>query len=86
MSYRLLVTAEAQRQIAKLPPKVIDAVLAFLTGPLLDNPKRLGKPLAGELTGLWSARRGDYRVVYEINDEVVTVTVVRLGPRRNVYQ
>jgi mRNA interferase RelE/StbE len=65
---------------------VLDAVLAFMTGPLLDNPKRLGKPLAGELTGLWSARRGDYRVVDEINDEVVTVTVVRVGPRRNVHR
>jgi len=39
-----------------------------------------------EFSGFWSARRGDYCVVYEINEEVVTVTIVRVGPRRNVYQ
>ena len=62
------------------------AVAAFITGPLLDNPLRVGKPLAGKLSGYWSARRADYRVIYEIDDEVVTVTVVRIGPRGAVYR
>ena len=84
--YQLVVTPTAARQIARHSPKVIDAVVAFITGPLLDNPKRIGKPLSGNLSGHWSARRGDYRVVYLIDDDVVTVTVVRVGPRRSVYR
>ena len=86
MSYRLIVRPGAQRELDRLPPKVQHAVAAFITGPLLDNPKRVGKALGGALTGTWSARRGDYRVIYEIDDDVVTVTVIRVGPRGSVYR
>jgi hypothetical protein len=48
---------------------VASAIWEFLIGPLADNPRRLGKPLAGQLAGYHSARRGSYRVVYEIIDK-----------------
>ena len=86
MSYQITIVSSAQRQIEALPTKVGFAVLAFIDGPLRENPKRVGKPLGAQLSGLWSARRGDYQVVYEVNDDSITVTVVRVGPRRNVYR
>jgi mRNA interferase RelE/StbE len=46
----------------------------------------VGKPLVGELAGLWSARRGGYRVVYEINDDDHTIVVHRVQHRRDVYR
>ncbi len=52
----------ARRGLHRLPGRVAAAVAEFVTGPLADNPARLSKPLFGELTGLCSARRGDYRV------------------------
>lgn len=46
----------------------------------------MAKPLLGELTGLWAARRSRYRVVYAIHDDIVTVTIVRVAHRRGGYR
>ena len=54
-----------------------------MLGALADNPHRVGKPLVGQLAGLWSARRGDYRIVYEIEDEAHIVLVHRVQHRRH---
>jgi mRNA-degrading endonuclease RelE of RelBE toxin-antitoxin system len=62
------------------------AAWAFINGALAENPHRAGKPLTGELTGMWSARRGEYRVVYAIDADTITVTAIRLGHRRDAYR
>jgi mRNA-degrading endonuclease RelE of RelBE toxin-antitoxin system len=64
---------------------VATAVGEFLTGALLDNPQRVGKPLTRELEGYHSARRGAYRVVYRIDNNTHTVHVVRIDHRADVY-
>ena len=65
--YEVRITPEGLRHLNQLPAKVRDAALVVLHGPLADNPHRLGKPLVGELAGLFSARRGDYRIIYSID-------------------
>ena len=62
------------------------AVTEFLTGPLLDNPHRVGKPLTRELDGYHSARRGAYRVIYRIDETERIVHVVLIDHRANVYK
>jgi mRNA-degrading endonuclease RelE of RelBE toxin-antitoxin system len=57
-----------------------------MVGALIDVPRRVGHPLQRELAGLWAARRGPYRVVYEIDDEAVAVTVLRIDHRADVYR
>ena len=79
-------TATSRRALSRLPEKVGTAVVELGYGPLADNPARLGKPLRFALEGLHSARRGDYRVIYTIKDDVLTVVVVRVGHRREVYR
>ena len=69
-----------------LPLAVAAAVTEFLTGALLDNPHRVGKPLARELTGYHFARRGAYRVVYRVDEPARTVHVVRIDHRADVYR
>jgi mRNA interferase RelE/StbE len=69
-----------------LPLPVAAAVTELLTGLLLDNPQRLGKPLVGELRGYHSARRGAYRVVYRIDDTARVVHVVRIDHRADIYR
>jgi mRNA-degrading endonuclease RelE of RelBE toxin-antitoxin system len=64
---------------------VAAAVTEFLTGPLLDNPHRVGKALTRELADYHSARRGAYRVVYRIDEAARTVHVVRIDHRADVY-
>ena len=63
--YELVLTPPAVRAIqGQLPEAVAAAVIEFLTGPRVAAPARVGKPLRGELTGIHSARRGTYRVLY----------------------
>ena len=86
MTYRIEFTAAARRDIAKLPQRIAWAVLEFCGGPLAENPHRVGKPLLGDLVGLHSARRGEYRVVYEIHEETVLVKVAYIRRRADVYR
>jgi mRNA interferase RelE/StbE len=65
---------------------VAAAVTEFLTGALLDNPHRVGKPLRRELSGYHSARRGAYRVIYRIDEPERTVHVVRIDHRADIYR
>jgi mRNA interferase RelE/StbE len=69
-----------------LPEGVAAAAWQFINGALADNPHRVGKPLGGDLAGLWSARRGEYRVVYSIEEDTVTVAILRLGHHRDRYR
>ena len=79
--YEIEITPEGVRQLNQLPGKVRDAALESILGPIVENPHRLGKPLVGELEGLWSARRGDYRIIYEIleHEHVVVLPAEPLG-------
>jgi mRNA interferase RelE/StbE len=55
-------------------------------GSIAANPYRAGHPLRGELEGLHSARRGDFRIVYEVDDARRTVVIHRAAHRRDVYR
>ena len=90
-AYALSLAPSAHRILAQGPPRglpvaVAAAVTEFLTGALLDNPHRVGKPLARELSGYHSARRGAYRVIYRIDDAERVVHVVRIDHRADVYR
>jgi mRNA-degrading endonuclease RelE of RelBE toxin-antitoxin system len=85
-AWTLRVAASAERQLARLPERIAAAVVEFLLGPLVENPRRVGHPLQRELVGLWSARRGAYRVVYEIDDDDKIVDVLRIEHRSDVYR
>lgn len=85
--YEVRVTPPARRAIEReLPEKVAAAVVEFIYGALADTPHRVGKPLRGSLAGMWSARRGEYRVVYTIDDQVVTIVVLTISHRRDAYR
>ena len=84
--YGLLVAPPAQRALDRLPERIAAAVAELLTGDLLVAPRRVGKPLRRELTGIWSARRGSYRVLYEIDDKRRRVVVLRIDHRADIYR
>jgi mRNA interferase RelE/StbE len=83
-----LRTAPTVRQVLAetLPEAVAAAAYEFSTGPLLEEPHRVGKRLLPPLDDRFSARRGTYRVIYRIDDEACVVTVVDIGYRRDVYR
>ena len=65
---------------------VLAAVFGLIvSGPLLDNPHRVGKPLRFELKGYYAARRGQYRVIYRIDEHEVIVDVIKIWHRGDAY-
>jgi len=67
--YRLRIARPAARALAELlPDKVAAAAYEFITGPLLNDPHRVGKPLDPPMAPAWTARRGTYRILYLIDD------------------
>jgi mRNA-degrading endonuclease RelE of RelBE toxin-antitoxin system len=68
-----------------LPEQIAAAVWQFVSGPLLENPHQVGKPLRFGLEGFYSARRGHYRVIYRIVEDEVVVEVVKISHRSDAY-
>ena len=85
--YELVVTPPAARAISEqLPEAVAAAVIEFLATSLIREPRRVGKQLRRELAGIWSARRGTYRVLYRIREDPREVVVLRVEHRSDVYR
>ena len=87
MSYEVRFTRSAKRALThELPEKVATAVWTFVTGDLRENPRRVGKQLKAPLFPLYSARRGEYRIIYRIVDDVLVIEVVTIAHRRDSYR
>lgn len=86
--YELRVTGPAARQLAeRLPVKIALAASEFITSALPENPHRVGKQLRlPPYAGTWSARRGAYRVLYEIDEDRRVVLVTAVEYRGDVYR
>lgn len=85
--YELIISPSARRQLSeKLPESVAFAAHAFIVGPLLENPQRVGKRLVPPLADRHSARRGTYRIIYRIDTEHRRVTVVAVVRRADAYR
>ena len=82
--WRLVVAPSADRTLARLPEKAAAAIVEFMLGPLVENPHGVGYELRRELAGLRSARRGAYRVVYEIVKGGREIHVLRIDHRADV--
>lgn len=83
--YTVEFTSAAARQVRKLPRpaqvRVLGAIELLGTDPRLPGARKL----AGEATA-WRMRVGEYRVIYDVFDRSLIVTVVRVGHRREVYR
>jgi mRNA interferase RelE/StbE len=85
-AYRLRVTGPAERQLSCLPEGTAAAIVEFMLGALLENPNRIGGPLQRELAGMRSARRGSYRIIYEIDEPQRLIIVLRIEHRSTAYR
>ena len=75
----------ARRQLGRLPEPAAAAVIETLRA-IAENPQRIGKPLARELQGRFAARRGPYRVIYQLDDNEKLVLILAIGHRRDIYR
>jgi mRNA interferase RelE/StbE len=87
VTYKVILTSRARRDLeVSLPAAAGAAVMEFVRGPLAENPHRAGKALRAPRLGQYSARRGEYRVIYSINQEAIVVTVITMRHRRDAYR
>lgn len=87
MAWQINFTGEAVKQLKKLDHGEAKRIKDYLRERVepLDDPRQLGKTLKGDLSTLWRYRVGDYRLICELQDEVLVVLVVRLGHRKDIY-
>ncbi|MFP4489484.1 MAG: type II toxin-antitoxin system RelE family toxin, partial [Bacteroidales bacterium] len=84
MTYKLFILPGAQKQLEKIPARDYKRVKKSILS-LARNPRPSGvKKLKGRQA--WRIRQGDYRIIYEIRDKVLTVTVIALGHRKDIYK
>lgn len=86
MTYRVVLRPAAARALRSMPEKIATACWEFIHGPLAENPHRVGKPLLEPLAPQYSARRGEYRVLYLIENEQVTVVITSVTHRADAYR
>lgn len=88
MAWTIEYADAARKQLRKLDRPTAQRIYRYLGERVapLEDPRGLGKALSGPLGELWRYRVGDYRVVAEIRQNVLTVLVLRVGHRRDVYK
>ena len=86
-TWRVEFDPDAARELRKLGHSARSEIQKYLREriPTVENPRRFGHALLGDLKGLWRYRVGDYRIVADIRDKEIRVMVVTVGHRRNVY-
>ena len=85
-AYAVVWSARARRELQHIPPRIVPAIVEFVFGDLAKAPRRVGKPLERELAGSFGARRGPYRVLYEIDEDKELVTILRVAHRSEAYR
>ena len=88
MTWKVSFLAKAQKQLASLDVTARNRILKFVNERLLasPDPRSLGKPLTGEKHELFRYRVGDYRLICELKDQVLTILVIEVGHRREIYR
>ena len=88
MAWAIEFLPEAAKDLKKLNRTVAARIISTLEDRIavLDNPREIGSALTGDHAGYWRWRIGDYRVVSRIEDARITVLVVRIAHRREVYR
>lgn len=89
MAWRVELADSAAKQLRKLDPQIVARILTFLRDRIapLDDPRSIGEALQGkELGDFWKYRVGDWRIIVDLDDRAVLITVIRLGNRREIYR
>ncbi len=87
MGWTIKYLDSLKKQMKRIDPQARRDIRAYLEYrvALLDNPRDLGQPLSANLSSLWRYRVGDYRIICDIQEQQLTVLVVRVGHRKQVY-
>ena len=86
-TWTLQLSIDAEKNMENLDKPIRSRIFKFFHNRVLQstNPRQFGKPLSGDLLGLWSYRVGDYRVICDIQDHEFVILAVDVGHRREIY-
>ena len=87
MKYKVIFSKRAVKQLKKLDKQIAALILGWIEKNLVncDNPRIFGKNLIGDKSDEWRYRIGNYRILCKIEDEKVTILVLEVGHRKNIY-
>lgn len=87
MKYKVEYTEQAVKQLKKLDKHTAALIYGWIDKNLVDceNPRLHGKGLTANRSGQWRYRIGDYRLIAEIQDEEITILLLNIGHRREIY-
>lgn len=87
MAWQIKIDKDVQRSMKKLDKQIAKRITAKLREiAQLEEPRSMGKGLTANMAGFWRYRVGDYRIVCDIEDEVLLILVVDVAHRREVYK
>jgi mRNA interferase RelE/StbE len=88
LAWTIEITRTAEKQIKKLGRQAQQSIIRFLRERLqpAQNARQWRKPLQGDKRGLWRYRVGDYRLICDIQNVRITVLVLRVGHRKDIYR
>lgn len=86
--YKVKIIESVEKKLSKLDKTTLRIIKNWVIKNLVDtdNPKKVGKQLKGNLKGVWRYRIGDYRLFAKIDDEILTIFLIDIGHRREVYR
>ncbi|MGE0503048.1 MAG: type II toxin-antitoxin system RelE/ParE family toxin [Rhizobiaceae bacterium] len=88
MPWRVRFERRAEKDIERVGAQDRERIARFIRDRLAsrDNPREIGEALSGPLVGLWKYRVGDFRIIARIDDGLITIIVIRIGNRREIYR
>ena len=88
MIWRVEFDSQAEKELDRLDPQQAKRILKYLFDRIAtdEDPRRFGDPLRSNLAGLWRYRVGNYRIICDIQDNILLVLALRIGHRREVYR
>ena len=86
MSWKVTYKNSVQKDLKKISKDIQYIIKRAIEEKLMTDPLKFGLPLRRNLRGLMKLRVGDYRIIYSIDEKVVTVHVIKVGHRKDVYE
>lgn len=88
MAWKIKYLKSVQKNIRKIDRKERDRIREYLESHIAnsDNPRQFGKALKGNHSEFWRYRVGNHRIICELKDNSITILVIRIGHRKNIYK
>ncbi len=86
MTWKVVYKKSVQKDLKKISKDIQYIIKRAIEEKLMIEPLKFGVPLRRNLRGLMKLRVGDYRIIYSINSEIVTIYVIKIGHRKEVYE